>query len=542
MNKFDNKNIFRNPYYSKLFLIIQERKEVYFMDKSKSNTDSEARSLTLWKISIAVILFFIAGLFIGMEPFKTITYICAAGILGYDIVISFIKSIMNSSVSVNKSVKDGLLSAIASAGLFIIGKPSGAVGVMLFFKALSFISNSAYKKASSSSDVLNKLCSDYANVQYGDEFIRTPVNEISCGDIIVVKSGEIFPLDGIVTTGESLMDSRRFTGEASHRTIGPGSEVISGARNAASPVYVKVTRTSKNSAAYVIKETTEHYLDNRSLLENTFMTYAPNFTAGAVIASAVLIIVSFFVGMGEILRYYGLILLSVSSAFFTLKSVQTGFLAASGRLIKDGILIKSPKFVEAAATIKKLVFDKNVLTSNNKEHEDSIVAVSGFAARGIETILTSDSAALPERNELLNKIAGHTGIDKVFLNIEDKKLQSLLSSGYTAFYGSRTNKDYNADIVISQAEHNTAEIIRSADAVLMTNEPSKLLRLYDTSKKTYKAAGMSILITCIIKLIIIALMILGKAEIWQALILDSLGSLAAIKLSLNIRKIKKASR
>ena len=66
MNKFDNKNIFRNPYYSKLFLIIQERKEVYFMDKSKSNTDSEARSLTLWKISIAVILFFIAGLFIGM--------------------------------------------------------------------------------------------------------------------------------------------------------------------------------------------------------------------------------------------------------------------------------------------------------------------------------------------------------------------------------------------------------------------------------------------------------------------------------------------
>ena len=76
----------------------------------------------------------------------------------------------------------------------------------------------------------------------------------------------------------------------------------------------------------------------------------------------------------------------------------------------------------------------------------------------------------------------------------------------------------------------------------MTNEPSKLLRLYDTSKKTYKAAGMSILITCIIKLIIIALMILGKAEIWQALILDSLGSLAAIKLSLNIRKIKKASR
>ena len=506
------------------------------MDKNNSNINTETRSLTLWKISIAVVLFFIAG----AEPFKTLTYICAAGILGYDIVISLIKSIMNSSVSVNRSVKGGLLSAIAAAGLFAIGKPSGAVGVMLFFKALSFIAESSRKKAAASAAVLKNLCSDYANVRCGDEFIRVPVNEVSCGDIIVVKSGEIFPLDGIVTTGESLMDSRRFTSEAVHRTIRPGSEVISGARNAASPVYVKVTHKARNSAAYVIKETAMHYSDNQSLLENTFLTYAPKFTAGAVIVSAVLIILSFFIGTGEMLRYYGLILLSISSAYFTLSSVQTGFLAASGRLLKDGILIKGSKFIEAAATARKVVFDEDALTDGSTELEDSIVAVSGFAARGLETVLISDPSSLPEKNELLNKTAAHTGIDMVFLSIEPKRLHSLLISGYTAFYGRCTN-DNPSEIRISQAETNTAEVIRSADAVLMTNEPSKLLRLYDTSKKAYKAANISILITGAVKLLIIALMILGKAEIWQALILDFCASIAATRISLNILKNKKVS-
>lgn len=511
------------------------------MDKNKINTYTEERSLTLWRISIAVVLFFLAGLFISKEPFKTLTYISSFGILSYDIIISFIKSILKSSPSLKRAVQDGLLSVIASIGLFMIGKSSGAVGVMLFFRILDFICDSSRKKAEASVSILKKLCPQYADVKKGDIFVHTPIEDVCCGDTIVIKSGDIFPLDGVVVTGESLMDLRRFTNEAQPRQIGPGSEVISGAVNAASPVYVKVTHTSKNSAAAVIKKTAEDYSKNTSALENTVSSYASHYTAFAFIASIALIVLSFFISMGEALKYYGLILLSISSPRFLLSSVSCGFLASFGRLLKDGILIKGSKFIEAAAAVKRIVFDKNALTLNNDEHKESIVAVSGLAARGIETILTSDTDTDSEKNNLLNKIADHTGIDKVFLSIGNSQFKTLLNCANTAFYGGMTDNGSLSDIYISAAESNTAEVINAADGVLMTNEPSKLLRLYDISRKSYQAAVINTLICFIAKLIIIALMILGKAEIWQAILLDSCAAVISMKNALYILKDKRKS-
>ena len=100
---------------------------------------NNTRTMTLWKISIGVVLFFIAGLLIDIEPFKTLTYASALGILSYDVIIALIRSAVSKNRSGTKLVNDGLLSVISAFGLLAIGKASGAVGVMLFFQAIKLL-------------------------------------------------------------------------------------------------------------------------------------------------------------------------------------------------------------------------------------------------------------------------------------------------------------------------------------------------------------------------------------------------------------------
>lgn len=496
------------------------------MDKTASNN----RSMAVRNISISVVLFFAAGLFIDREPFKTLTYVSAIGILSYDVIIALIKSKSKFPHMCMKFIDEGLLSIISAIGLLIIGKASGAVGVMLFFQLVKLVKTAVNEKCRSAFSALSKLSSDHANVKRGDEFVRVPPENIDIGDIIVVKSGERVPLDGIIETGSSFMDTRAFTGESTPREASPGSEVLSGSINSGSPVYIRVTRTYENSTAAHIASLTNgipiKIPVSRSLLENGLDKLAKIYVPVSVAAAAALCVVPLFASGLDHIKcvYYALIFLAVISPSGLIGSISYSFHAAEGRLSKDGILISGSEYIEAIAKTKTAVFGKAALMTD-KEYPDSIVAVSGFAARGIKTVF------ITEDNESdAKKTAEHLGIDETYCIQNYKHKEYTLFSiqkkqgKKTCIYTGGPNeaelfRTVNAGIALG--EHNTAEALENAPAVLMTNEPSKLLKAYDISKKARRIMTLNIVLAFAAKLAVLAFAVFADIEIWPSVILDS---------------------
>lgn len=493
------------------------------MDK----TNSSNRSMTVWKISISVVLFFTAGLFIDREPFNTLTYASALVLLSYDVIISLIKSMASRLNADMKLVNEGLLSIISAIGLLIIGKASGSVGVMLFFQIVKLLHEIFHEKCRKSFSAFTKLLSDHANVKRGDEFVSVPPESVAVGDLIVIKSGERVPLDGIIETGSGFMDTRAFTSESTPREVFPGSEVLSGSINSGSPVYIRVTRTYEDSTASQITRLTDRIPFSCSLLEIGLKKFSKVYVPATIAVAAAMCIVPIFAEGLDLIKYvyYAFIFLAVISPCRLIEAVSDGFCAAVGRCAKDGILISGAEYIEAIAKAKTAVFGKAALMTD-KEYPDSIVAVSGFAARGIKTILITE-----DNENDANKTAEHLGINetyciqngkhKEYTLFSIKKKQGKKSCIYIG--GSCEAKELfgTADVGIALGEHNTAEALKNAHAVLMTNEPSKLLKAYDISKKAYRIINLNIALAFAAKLAVFALSVFSGIGIWPSVILDS---------------------
>ena len=498
---------------------------------------NNTRTMTLWKISIGVVLFFIAGLLIDIEPFKTLTYASALGILSYDVIIALIRSAVSKNCSGTKLVNDGLLSVISAFGLLAIGKASGAVGVMLFFQAIKLLLELTNEKITKASEPLTKLMSDHANLKKGEEFVSVPPESVKIGDIIAVKSGERVPLDGIVETGEGFIDTRVFTNESAPREVRPGSEVLSGSTNAGSPLYIRVTRLCADGTAAQITKLIRNIPLSRSLSEIKLRSFAGPYTAAAVIAAcAAAVIIPLFSGNFCSVNcwYYALIFLAVISPRSIIETASAVFAAAAGKLAGNGILVRGAEYIEAIAKAKTVVFGKASLV-NEGEYPDSIVAVSGFAARSIKTVLITE-----DNTETSQKLADHLGIDEIHCELNEKTKKNTLFSiaqKTSCIYAGGADDAVlfgmaNADAALG--EHNTADALASAGTVLMTNEPSKLLKLYDTSKKAYRTLKLNLLLAFAAKLAVLAFAVFSGIEIWPAIMLDSLISIFAMGNTLRI--------
>ncbi len=607
----------------------------------------EEDNLIIWRIAIGAILFFIAGLLINNAFFKTLTYICAYIVIGYDIVIGAIKRIFK-----GKFLDENFLMSIASVGAFAIGEHPEAVAVMLFYQVGEYLQNKAIHKSRKSISDLMNVRPDHANVERSGEIITVAPEDVKVGEIIVIKAGERVPLDGIVTHGESFMDTRALTGESVPRSAKVGSEIISGSINAGSPVYMRVTHEYEDCTVAKILELAENTQSRKSAPEKFITKFARYYTPIVVTAAILLMLIPpLFDGLNFAKWIYrGLVFLVVSCPCALVISIPLGFFSAIGRASRDGILIKGGNYIESLSKVGTVVFDKTgtltkgvfnikeiyrkaeyinlleiaayaeyysnhpiaktileeyseeidkerisdykeiagkgisakldgkaILAGNmrlmrdngikaddvsdhsgtvvyiavdndyagyilicDEERSDSIVAVSGLVARGIDTaMLTGDSEA-PAKC-----VSDHLGITKTYSGLLPNDKVSCMeqimreSKKSCAFVGDGINDApviALADIGIAMGATGSAGAIEAADVVLMTDEPSKLLRAIDISKKTMAIIKQNIVLSIGVKVAAMLLGALGISGMWLAIFADTGVALLAVANSLRIMK------
>lgn len=283
-------------------------------------------------------------------------------IIGYKVLWTAVRNIRNGQV-----FDENFLMAVATLGAFGCGEYPEAVAVMLFYQVGELFENIAVGRSRKSISDLMDIRPDYANIERDGALVQVDPEEVHIGDIIVVKAGEKIPLDGVVTAGESAVDTAALTGESLPRDVVPGSEVISGCVNLSGLLRIEVKKEFGESTVSKILELVENSSNKKAKAENFITKFARYYTPVVVFAAlALAVIPSVMTGAWDVWVLRGLTFLVVSCPCALVISIPLSFFGGIGGASKKGILVKGGNYLEALASAGIVVFDKTgTLTRGN---------------------------------------------------------------------------------------------------------------------------------------------------------------------------------
>ena len=290
-------------------------------------------------------------------------YVVVYLIIAYDILIKAIKNIAHGHV-----FDENFLMIIATFGAFTIMEFPEAVAVMLFYQVGEFFQDLAVGRSRKSIAELMDIRPEIAVLVKEDGSIEeTDPELISVGDIIRVEPGEKIPLDGVVISGSSALDTKALTGESMPMDVIAGSEVISGTVNLTSSIDIKVSKEFKDSTVSQILELVENSSNVKSKPEAFISKFAKWYTPIVVISALLLALIGSLVTwdwqewVSRALNF-----LVVSCPCAVVISVPLSFFTSIGKAAKLGILIKGSLYIENFNNAKTFIFDKTgTLTKGN---------------------------------------------------------------------------------------------------------------------------------------------------------------------------------
>lgn len=276
-------------------------------------------------------------------------------IIGEDVLLRAIRNIYHGRI-----FDENFLMAIATVGAYALREYSEAAAVMLFYQIGELFQNYAVHRSRKSISELMDIRPDYANIEQNGQLVQVDPEEIAIGHLIVVKPGERIPLDGIVISGSSLLDTSALTGESMPRRVREGSDVISGCINKSGVLSVKVTKVSSESTVARILDLVENASNKKSKSENFITRFARYYTPAVVIGAALLAVIPpiFYSQSLNDWISRALIFLVISCPCALVISVPLSFFGGIGGASKCGILIKGSNYLETLAKVDTVVFDK----------------------------------------------------------------------------------------------------------------------------------------------------------------------------------------
>ena len=330
------------------------------------------------KIIISAILFVLALVIpFSNEWINNGLFIISYLVVGFEILKKAVRNIFRGKV-----FDENFLMAVATIGAFAIGEFPEAVAVMLFYQVGELFQSYAVDKSRKSIASLMDIRPDYANIEKDGKVEKVDPDEVKIGDIIIVKTGEKIPLDGVVVEGRSSLDTMALTGESAPRVVKTEDEVLSGCINKDGLLKIRVTKEFGESTVSKILDLVENASSKKSKSENFITKFAKYYTPTVVIIAVLLafippIILKDFNAF-SVWLYRALSFLVVSCPCALVISIPLSFFGGIGGASKMGILIKGSNYLEALANTETVVFDKTGTLT------EGIFEVQDIYAEGIE--------------------------------------------------------------------------------------------------------------------------------------------------------------
>ena len=351
-----------------------------------------ARILTAAAMLIALKLIPVTGVL------QLALYLVAYLVIGYDILKKAWRGILNRQV-----FDENFLMAVATVGAFALaivsrsGDYVEAIAVMLFYQIGELFQSYAVGKSRRNISALMDIRPDYANIERDGQLEKVDPDEVEIGSVIVVQPGEKVPLDGVVLSGASSLNTSALTGESLPRDAKAGDEVISGCINMTGVLRIQTTKAFGESTVSKILELVEDSSSHKSKSENFISKFARVYTpavcygalALAVLPPVVRLMLGHPAQWGEWV-YRALTFLVISCPCALVISIPLSFFAGIGGASKEGVLIKGSNYLETLSQVKTVVFDKTGTLTQG------VFEVSGVHHSEMENEKLLEYAALAE--------------------------------------------------------------------------------------------------------------------------------------------------
>ena len=604
-----------------------------FLTNEKNNAPKEYH---IWTLILGIVLG-VLGSKINNAYVGNVVSILAYGLLLYSPIINACKTLVKS-----RSINENMLITVSCIGAYLVGQKMEGIMVIALYTIGKILEEKAVNNSRKSIGDLISIKQNYANKKVNGVIEEVDVNEINIGDTLVVKKGEKIPVDSVVVSGKTQLDTSMLTGESELVNAIAGDEVLSGTINMGDTIEIKSKNTFSDSTVSHILNLLEDATDKKTKTE-TFISKASKIYTPAVLLLAVLVAVFlpvfFRVNLSDSI-YRALTFLVISCPCAIAISVPLSYFSGIGIASKNGILIKGSNYLDNLSKVKNIIFDKTGTLTNGEfkvtgieifdneyTKEDIIEIITKGESLSNHPIAKSilklkqgpiDNGAVEDFKEMEGKGVSYTldgkniiiGTQKVcncdelailHLNIDGRHVASIdiddgiKESAFSAIQNLKKNKiktymftgdkkevalevgkrlgideikyemlptnkyaEYEkvankgeitvfagdgindapvlkrADIGISMGNVGSESAIEASDIVLMSGDISKIPLSINISKYTGSIIKQNLIFAMTVKVAILALSVLGLANMWFAVFADTGVTLLTILNTLRI--------
>ena len=322
---------------------------------------SKKQKRVLYRLILAAVLLVAASLLPVTGVWKFLCFLVPYFIIGYDVLLGALHGIVNGQI-----FDENFLMAIATVGAMGVGDYKESVAVLLFYQLGELFQSFAVGKSRQSITQLMDIHPEYANVtDENGQLAQVDPEEVEVGTEITVLPGERIPIDGVILTGTSTLNTSALTGESLPRSAAPGDAVISGCVNLDGVLVIQTTKLYEDSTVARILELTENSAMKKARAERFITRFAHYYTPIVCISALVLAILPpvirlamGFSGEWGTWIYRALTFLVISCPCALVISIPLTFFGGIGGASRHGILVKGANDLETLAGTRCMVFDK----------------------------------------------------------------------------------------------------------------------------------------------------------------------------------------
>ncbi len=323
--------------------------------------EKENEKLNILFIIIGVIISVFAH-FSKIESVSFLLYLAGYICIGYDIYLKAIKKLFKKDM-----FDENFLMVIATIGAFAINEYIEAILVILLYKIGEFLQDKAVENSKKKINEVLNIKAPYANLVINEKIKKVNPESLNIGDVIIIKTGEKVPVDGVVTSGNTSLDMKALTGESKPISIKENDNILSGAINIGSTIYVKVSSAFKDSTVSQIIDLIENATDKKSKTENLITRFAKVYTPIVIFIALIIVLLPLFCNITfRVALHRAFTFLVISCPCAIVISVPLSFFVGIGVSSKFGILVKGSNYLDALNDINVIAFDKTGTLTKGK--------------------------------------------------------------------------------------------------------------------------------------------------------------------------------
>lgn len=272
------------------------------------------------------------------------------------------------------------LMSIATLGALAINEFPEAAAVMLFYRTGEYLQDLAVDRSRRSISALIAVRPDKARIMQNDVIQEIPVEQVQPGDELLVQPGERVPVDGVILSGLSSLDTAALTGESVPKDLGEGDQVLAGYINLSGLLRMRAQRPAAESAIARILDLVENAAARKAPTEEFITKFARYYTPAVVGIALLLAALPPLFIPGAVFSdwlYRALVFLVISCPCALVVSIPLGFFGGIGAASKAGVLVKGSNYLQGLHEVDSVVFDKTGTLTSGQFAFDGVQNVPG---------------------------------------------------------------------------------------------------------------------------------------------------------------------